>query len=297
MNRGTSRAIGFGLTAVLLAALSSCDDRKSTGATHQITGKLSDEAGKPLSNVKVSVFGYPKGNQETFAQVLEVAGPADRYSVDVPEGTYEAPRANVSVTYHGRKYVLPLAAADGTRDWGEQKESKTGLVRDFVWRVSGTRPTVLGESKEAAGFWGAAINLDKGADVGDFGTIEVTLTPDGPLIDGSAGKVLTFKRVIPWQKHEDHLLTDVPIGRYVASAKIFASGSDKAKALRLVVTGGNPTKVDESSSGSTAEKVVVEFEQAEAKPGVGAGGAPGQEPKLYVPSLLVFPEKDRRVFQ
>jgi hypothetical protein len=297
MNGGTSRAIGIGLTALLVAALCSCDDKKGTGATHQITGKLSNETGKPLSNVKVSVFGYPKGNQETFAQVAEIAGPADRYSVDVPEGTYEAPRANVSVTYNGRKYVLPLAAADNTRDWGGQKDSGAGLVRDFVWRVSGARPTVLGESKEAAGYWGAAINLDKGADVGDFGTIEVTLTPDGPLIDGSAGKVLSYKRVIPWQRHEDHLLTDVPIGRYVTTAKIFASGSEKGKPLRLVVTSGNPMKVDDSLSGATAEKVVVEFEQAEAKAGVGASGVPGQEPKLYVPSLLVFPEKDRRVFQ
>ena len=283
---GTFLGIGW-----LLAGLCACDEQKGPAATHQITGRLSDQSGKPLSNVKVSVFGYPRGNQETFSHVAEVPGPADRYSIDVPEGTYDAPRASIDVTYNGRKYMLPLASSDNTRDWGEQKDSTGGLTRDFVWRISGPRPSGMGDAKEVATFWGASINLDKGADIGDFGTIEVTLTPDGPLIDGSAGKVLTFKRVIPWQKHEDHLLTDVPIGRYTATAKIFASGSDKARPLRLVAASGNPAKVDESSSGgATASNVVVEFEQADAKP----GATPGQEPKFYMPSLLVFPEKEKR---
>jgi hypothetical protein len=278
----------LGMTGLMvLLALGSCDEKKGPAATHQISGKLADESGKPLRDVKVSVFGYPRGNLDTFSKVLDVPGPADRYSVDVPEGTYEAPRANIAVTYNGRKYVLPMASADNTRDWGEQKDSKSNLTRDFIWRISGQRPTGMGESKEAAGFWGAAINLDKGADVGDFGTIEVTLTPDGPLIDGSPGKVLTYKRVIPWQKHEDHLVSDVPIGRYTATAKISSSGSDKARPLRLVVTSGNPNKVDESSIEKTAASVVVEFEQAEAKD----GALPGREPKFYIPSLLVFPDK------
>src|SRR5688572_20495967 len=188
MNRPLLRVIGISLGIAAGLAQLSCDEKSGPAVTHQITGKLADQAGKPLSNVSVSVFGYPRGSQETFSKVADLPGPAERYSVDVPEGTYEAPRANVSTTYNGRRYVLPLASADNTRDWGEQKESKSGLTRDFVWRISGPRPTGMGEDKAAAGFWGASINLDKGADVGDFGTVEVTLTPDGPLIDGSPGR-------------------------------------------------------------------------------------------------------------
>ena len=283
MNRSS-----LALTSLLaLLALGACDEKKGPAATHQISGKLADESGKPLSSVKVSVFGYPRGNLDTFSKVLDVPGPADRYSIDVLEGTYEAPRANIAVHYNTRQYVLPLASADNTKDWGEQKDSKNNLTRDFIWRISGPRPTAMGESKDSAGFWGAAINLDKGADVGDFGTIEVTLTPDGPLIDGSPGKPVTYKRVIPWAKHEDHLLTDVPIGRYTATARISSSGSEKAKPLRLVVTSGNPNKVDESSTEKTAASVVVEFEQAESKD----PALPGREPKFYIPSLLVFPDK------
>ena len=274
-------------------ALLSCDDKQGSGATHQITGKLVDAAGKPLSNVKVAVFGYPHGRHESFTNTFDFPGPADKYSVDVPEGTYDAPRGNISVNYNGRTFVLPLAAADNTLDWGDQKESKSGLTRDFVWRISGQRPTKLGESKEAAGFWGASINLDKGAEIGDFGTIEVTLTPDGPLIDGSQGKVVTFRRAVPWQKHEDHLLADIPIGRYVATAKFVSGGgggSEKPKALRVVVTSGNPRNLEELSPQTTQASVVIEFEQMDPKPGI----EPGREPKFYVPTLLVFPEKEQK---
>jgi hypothetical protein len=287
-----SRIVAALLTACGLLALPSCDDKQGTGATHQITGKLASSSGKPLSNVKVAVFGYPHGSHESFSKVLDVPGPADKYSVDVPEGTYDAPRASISVNYNGKSFMLPLAAADNTRDWGDQKESKSGLTRDFVWRISGQRPTGLGESKESAGFWGAAVNLDKGADIGDFGTIDVTLTPDGPLVDGSQGKVVTYKRAVPWQKHEDHLLTDIPIGRYVATAKFTGGGAadNKPKPLRLVVTSGNPKNLDELSPQTTAASVVIEFEQMDLK----AGAGPGQEPKFYVPTLLVFPEKEKK---
>jgi hypothetical protein len=291
MIRLISRIVPILAIAALALVVFSCDEKTGTGATHQIMGKLADLAGRPLSSVKISVFGYPHGTQDSFSKVFEIAGPADHYSIDVPEGTYDAPRANISVSFNGRNYLLPLAATDASKDWTEQRESKSGLTRDFVWRISGSRPTGLGESKELAGFWGASINLDKGADIGDFGTVEVTLTPDGPLIDGSQGKALTFERTIPWQKPEEHLLGDIPIGRYVATAKVSTS-TEKAKPLRLLVTSGNPNRLTEEQLGTlvTSPKVVIEFEQMEPKPGAG----PGQEPKFYLPSLLLFPEREKK---
>jgi hypothetical protein len=279
------------LTLTASLALCSCDDKSGTGATHQITGKLADSAGRPLSNIKISVFGYPHGTHESFSKVFEISGPADHYSIDVPEGVYDAPQGNITVNYNGHNYVLPLAAADGSREWSQQKESRTGLTRDFVWRISGTRPTSLGESKEMSGFWGASVNMDKGADFGDFGTVEVTLTPDGPLIDGSPGKVLTLERAIPWQKPEDHLLGDIPIGRYVASARITTAG-ERSKPLRLILTSGNPNRLAEEqfSALATAPKVVIDFEQMQPKP----GAAPGQEPRFYVPNLMLFPDREKK---
>src|SRR5215211_7392318 len=94
------------LAALLaLLALCACDDKKGTGATHQITGKLADSAGKPLSNVRIAVFGYPHGGHESFDKTFDYPGPADKYSIDVPEGTYDAPRGNISVNYNGKSFL------------------------------------------------------------------------------------------------------------------------------------------------------------------------------------------------
>src|SRR6185503_6944268 len=55
-------------------------------------------------------------------------------------------------------------------------------------------------------------------------TIQFTLTPDGPLVDGSAGKVLTFEYQLV--KPEDEMrgnaarFIDVPLGAYTLTATL-----------------------------------------------------------------------------
>jgi hypothetical protein len=273
------RMYSFVLAALALA-LSACDRNSGSGGppppgakAGHLTGKLSDSQGKPLSNVTVSIFGFSdKG--EAVSRELKVAGPAGEYDLELPNGKYNTPVARIAVDYNGRHYDLPLAAADGTKEWLEQKQASTGMVRDFVWKISGPIPG--GDPQSAGGYWGGTIYFDTAPDLGDTATIELALKPDGPLIDGSPGQPLIFTKRIPWKKHEDHLLFDIPLGKYSVTAKSLYG--TRPKPLRLVTYTVNPVN-PEASPDRTVTKATVEFEFQQTKPG---------EYKLLVPNLVAF---------
>src|SRR5439155_14548322 len=244
------------------------------GKPGHLTGKLSDAQGKPISNVTVSIFGFTD-NGEPVTRETKVAGPAGAYDLELPSGKYNTPTARIAVDYNGRHYELPLAAADGTKEWLDQKESRLGMVRDFVWKIAG--PVPGGDPLSPSGYWGGTIEFDKGADLGDIAKIEINLRPEGPLIDGSEGKPVVFIRVWPWKKREDHYLLDVPLGRYTATAKILIG--TRPKPLRLVSYTVDPSSVEQVQP-KMSPSVPIEFECREVKPG---------EFKLMIPNLLAFP--------
>src|SRR5258706_1897645 len=277
-----TRMIRLGFLGLLVAALAMCGCDRNSGSggppppgakPGHLTGKLSDARGGPLSNVTVSVFGFSdKG--EPVTREVKLKGSASEYDIPLPDGKSNAPIARIGVDYNGRWYDLPLAAVDGTREWAEQKEPARGMVRDFTWRISGRAPS--GEADSPLGYWGGTIQFDKAGDLGDGATIEITLKPDGPLIDGSAGQTLTFTRKLPWKKFEDHYLLDIPLGKYTASAKkLFGTNP---KPLRLVAYTIDPENTKEAPRPATS--VTVEFECQEVKPG---------EYKLLLPNLVAFP--------
>jgi hypothetical protein len=276
-------ALGTLALAIVVVSGIACD-RSGSGAgggsqarpgkPGHLTGKLSDAQGKPLLNVTVSIFGF-SDNGEPVTRETKVAGPAGEYDLELPSGKYNTPTARIAVDYNGRHYELPLAAADGTKEWLDQKESRTGMVRDFVWNVAG--PVPGGDPLSPSGYWGGTIEFDKAGDLGDIAKIEITLRPEGPLIDRSEGKPVVFTRVWPWKKREDHYLLDVPLGRYTATAKILIG--TRPKPLKLVSYTVDPANVDQAPP-KMSTSVPIEFECKEVKPG---------EFKLMIPNLLAFP--------
>jgi hypothetical protein len=265
---------------ILMTALAGCDRKSGSGGPPppgakpgHLTGKLSDAQGRPLSNVTVSVFGF-SNNSEPVHRDVKIIGPAAEYEIPLPDGKYDTPTARIDVDYNGRTYNLPLAAADGTREWAEQKQPNDGMVRDFVWRISGRSPN--GDAQSARGYWGGTILFDKAGDLGDTATIEIILTPDGPLIDGTPGQPLTFTRKLPWQRQDEHLLLDIPIGKYTATArKMFGSNP---KPLKLVVYTVDPAASD-APPPSPVQTATLDFESREVKPG---------QFELAVPNLIIF---------
>jgi len=240
------------------------------------TGKLGTSAGKPLTDVTLSLSAFLADNT-AYAKEFDIKGPAGEYAIAVPEGMYNTPAARVGVWYADRWYDLPLAATDGTREWPAQRNSKQGLVRDFVFRISGAKPGA--NAMEPDDYWGGTVHFDKGGDLGEIAKIEITLTPDGPLIDGSEGQALVFKRDLPWRKPQDHLLYDIPLGKYTATAKLmFGTRPKSLKLISYTIDPQQPEEVPTPQKSTTAVK--IEFQTQQVKPG---------EYRLLIPNLVAFP--------
>src|SRR5438105_811613 len=166
--KSTARLV-LGILALAIMALSgiACDRNGSgaggsqgrAGKPGHLTGKLSDAQGRPISNVTVSIFGFTD-NGEPVTRETKVPGPATEYDLELPSGKYGTPTARIAVDYNGRHYELPLAAADGTKEWLDQKESRLGMVRDFIWKIAG--PVPGGDPISPNGYWGGTIEFDKG---------------------------------------------------------------------------------------------------------------------------------------
>ncbi len=281
--QAVSLPVAAGILLILTLLLSyGCDNSGSSvppppGAkAGRISGKLADARGGPLSNVMIEISGFTTGGESVHKQV-EIPGPATEFSIEVPEGQYSAPAAIIKPQYKDRVYAFPLAAVDGAKEWPEARSSKKGLVRDFVWKISGTKPEGMGAALEPSGYWGGAVQFETGADLGDYAQFEITLKPDGPLIDGSQGKDLVFTKKLPWKRAEEHYILDIPFGRYIASVKLVYG--TKPRPLKLVCYTIDPEFPDQVPE-KTALTAILEYEVKKMKDGT---------MKLMTPIMVVFP--------
>ena len=167
------------------------------------SGTVVDGLGKPLPNVEIVV-----DNQLLYDS--NETGKTDargRYRIELPSfaATWHA-SATHSVEYHGTTYVFSLHPNDDSAFAGN-----TGGVRNFEWKLSGTRPD--------DGFYGAYVVGY--TEPGDFDLqvtdVELTLVPDGPLVDGSKGETVSGKFV---STPDGDAVQDIPLGRYTISAEL-----------------------------------------------------------------------------
>lgn len=271
---------------ILPALLGGCEKKDpggpgSGGKPGIASGKVTSSSGNPLSGVTIILDGFPKGAGDPIRRYVGIWGTVSEYSIPLQEGMYNAPRATVGLEYRHRWYELPLDDADGVVDWPAMRDSRYGLLRNFVWKISG--PKTGADPLTAEGYWGGTIYFEKGGDLGDTANIEVTLKPDGPLIDGSQGQVIVRTVKLPWKRPFDHYLFDIPLGRYIATAKVLYGKNPKP--LRLVsytVDAHDPERDEQFRKPSPT--VIVEFEPHEVKVG---------EIKVAVPTLVAFPPPDR----
>jgi len=200
-----------------------------------LVGRAIFEDGRPIPEFDVAFEGGFGGGGEG-------EGRNGRYEVrnqspDVIIVRYA--HARIHIPYRGKTYVLPLAPIDNKPDNQSPEEWRgdiqKGAARDFIFKLTGIQPghTVVDPASVAGndsydvknGFWGqtAGISLDSGiVQVGN--TVEITLTPDGPLIDGSAGKTITRALHLK-EPGSNYYLYDLPLGTYKVTARLVAAGA------------------------------------------------------------------------
>ncbi len=191
------------LAALAAISTASCDAGTDAAQPEHgyATGRVVDTGGAPIPGAKIlldnSVFyaSYIHGSSDD----------AGRYRIRVQPGAWRA-HATIARDYNGRRYTLQLHP-DATDSFDQD-----GAVRNFSWRLEGRGPD------NDYAYYGGFIQLtsDTGFD-GDLADVELVLTPDGPLIDGSAGQQLRLRlNDHYWRQY--HQIEDIRIGRYTVTA-------------------------------------------------------------------------------
>jgi hypothetical protein len=189
-------------------------------------GWLKDGSGRPIAGAEVVVESSYGGGFRTHHTARSNA--QGLYQVMVPKGIARVVSAEATRTYNGQKFELPL---DAVRGETRQFDSARGGVENFVLRTSGEQ--------------GGVVRLTN--NLPDKSEVELTLVPQGPLLDGSTGKTLVYRYTS--SPYDETYLVGLPIGRYLFSAKIndegdilpirvaqpFGSESDQAKRASMVV--------------------------------------------------------------
>ena len=199
-------------TTVLLAALvslglSACELRAGNATPKAeegyATGVVLDTQGKPIARAKILLDNSVFYNSYIHGSTKEDGS----YRIKAQPGAWSA-EATIKKEYNGKTYTLEMHP-DNTDSFDDE-----GAVRNFVWKLEGRTPD------NEYGFYGGFIQLSTDLDFeGDLDDVELTLTPSGPLIDGSPGKTLQLR---PNDHYwiDRYQVEDIPIGRYMVEATL-----------------------------------------------------------------------------
>jgi hypothetical protein len=168
-----------------------------------VQGVALDTQGRPLVGVKIWV--RPSVTTGLLQATTDAQG---RYRVKGPSNIPYNAYAYHSITYRGKQVCFRLGA-ENPADY-DSFVPERGVVRNFKWQMSGAIPDNTG------GFFGGEVRVFvPGTPEGS--KLELTLTPDGPLADGSTGKTLRFTI-------SEVVLKDIPVGVYKATAAFVDAG-------------------------------------------------------------------------
>jgi hypothetical protein len=221
------------------------DSTTNTSAVEksQIKGRITDGKGNPIANAKVVI-------EHTVYYATYVYATSDNngyYKTSVPNGSWQA-----SVQMQ-RNYLDRLYTFDLHPDNAEAFAGTTGAIRNFTWKLNGPKP--------GGGFYGSyvAVYPEPGS-VFFMEDVALTLTPDGPLADGSAGQVIT-NGLTDIGGGEDGI-NDVPVGQYTITAR--NKSNNQPLQIRLRNTGAYSNSVTgiftSGFTGITGYQIVVQVQ-------------------------------------
>lgn len=158
------------------------------------TGYVRTRDGRPLPGVEVRIEG-----QNMAGGIIGAYPTTDaegRYLTRVPDGLVDV-NAYVQVDFRGERYFIRLAPDEGTYSQ-EFDTSLTGIVRNFTWRFDGLRPGA--DPANGASYYGGFGTIEVGSSrccveehtIPEGSSVRVTLTPEGPLMDGSQGETIVL---------------------------------------------------------------------------------------------------------
>ncbi|KAA6439852.1 carboxypeptidase regulatory-like domain-containing protein [Dyadobacter flavalbus] len=208
------------LTAGILLALISCtgngeidpEQNDSDGQSGYLVGKVTDPAGNALPDA--TIFTENTVYKNRGAEVSSSSDGTYKLSLVAGLGQWTA-KGYILKAYNGKVYKINLHP-DNTASFTEDEKP----VRNFQWKLQGH---IADKSLDL--YYGGTAELyrDLNSELRDSENVEFTFRPDGPLIDGSGGKVLKL-RCGKSGTSGYNLIKDIPIGRYKVSAVYVPTG-------------------------------------------------------------------------
>jgi hypothetical protein len=209
---------------------------KMAAKPNTVRGMVKDAGGKPVAGARIIAQTSIAGGLRTDSHAITNAGGI--YEIKLPIGVSQVVNADCNFPYNGKSYRLPLHAVDGKREYFN---ARNGHVEHFTLRTFG--------AGEGSNFYGGVVRaIWFGPDIGDTGTLEVMLKPQGPLLGGSAGRTLVFRFLNKGGAGEE-FLNNIPIGRYAMSARLIDNGETLPLRLR-----------EHSSDEAPTSTLQIEFE-------------------------------------
>lgn len=251
---------------------------KVRGYVKDTNGNFLRGAGISLGSIRI---GYSRLIKET------VTDSKGYYELDLPLNSNKFQYAAYTVDYGAGKAAMALHPADGSLDDNPPGE---GGIENFVLLPYGIadRAMLAENSNYGASFYGGSIALF--IDVGYVGasesinkgrfspgsTIEITLTPAGNTIDGSASKTFVIRKKIDENTRNELFINNVPVAKYKISVK--TNGKPVGMKQRLPENSIFGIKPVEASG--EAEML---FYPSSAKPSeIGAGSGGWQRVEIYL---------------
>ncbi|SMB78303.1 carboxypeptidase-like regulatory domain-containing protein [Deinococcus hopiensis] len=190
---------GVGSTTVSTPPDDAGPGKAGQAGPYTMTGTVRTENGQPVPDVEV----YADNTLRYDMNETGATNAQGHYRIALPRnelGTWRG-GAILHREYHGVNFQFVLVADDRTEFTAEK-----GAVRNFTWKLTGKTPE--------GQFYGGSLWMYGAVDAPgfDLSRVEVTLVPDGPIIDGSAGK--TVQAFLNGSQ-----IRDIPIGRYKVTAR------------------------------------------------------------------------------
>ena len=206
-----------------------------------IKGRITDSKGNPIANAKVVIEHTVYYGTYIYA----ISDDRGYYKTNVPNGSWQA-SVQIQRNYLGRTYTFDLHP-----DNAEPFAGTAGALRNFTWKLSGAKP--------AGGFYGSSLAVypEPGSDF-FIEDLELTLRPEGPLADGSAGEIIS--RGLEDIGGGEDGIRDVPVGKYLITARNKSTGMGLQIRMRNTGTysGSVTGTFTPGFTGSTSYQMVVQ---------------------------------------
>lgn len=203
------------------------DPAEPVSKAYTINGSVKDASGNPVKNARIRVEN-PTGNNIHYTTRSDESG---KYAITVSAiGGYKI-YAWKEVEAEGQIYQVRLGM-DTESDYDAFSVPASGVVKNFVWKLSGRIPDRTASPENGTGYFGGTIKVINYNDhtspipAGTQMIVKLTPKPNAVYLDGTvaANKVMEKRFNIANGVGQAYYITDIPATHYTITISSVTNG-------------------------------------------------------------------------